>query len=141
MPEEDSILNLYLRVHKELVKNLKQSVEPYEFNRGELPILVKLIKGGDGVSQKEIRESLPISKSTTSKTVDNLVRKGYLRKERDSEDRRVTLIYLTDKGREIEDVIKDVEKRAGKRMLENFSEEERDRLAMYLERSLEGLKD
>ncbi len=105
MAEENSIFNLYNRVHKRIVENIRRMAEPYEFNRGELPVLVRLIKGGDGITQKEILEDLSISKSTLSKTVNNLAQKGYLRKEVDPEDKRATRIYLTEKGKGTEDVL------------------------------------
>lgn len=140
MKDEVSIFNLYHRVHKELIENIKKMAEPYDFNRGELPILARLIKGGDNVSQKEIRESLPISKSTISKTINNLVKKGYLRKEEDPKDKRATLICLTEKGEKVGEVIRDIDKKAEKTMVEGFSESEKEELTSYLERLLMNLQ-
>lgn len=141
MTEENPIFNLYHRVHKELVKRIKRMAEPYEFNRGELPILARLIKKGDGVTQKEIMGDLPVSKSTMSKTINNLVQKGYLSKEEDPRDRRATRIYLTGKGEEVRDTIREIEREVEKRMLKGLDESEREELTGYLEKLLKNLKD
>lgn len=141
MAEENKIFELYHRVHKELLNNVKRIAEPYEFSRGELPILVRLIKGGDGVIQKEILNKLPISKSTVSKTINNLVKKGYLKKEKDPGDRRSTRIYLTDKGRKAENTIREIVGKVESIMVKGLSDEEREELTEYLERLLENLKE
>lgn len=140
MAEENKIFNLYHRVHKELIKNIKRIAEPHEFNRGELPILATLIKQGDGVTQKEILGNLPFKKSTMSKKVNKLVQKGYLRKERDPEDRRATKIYLTEKGMKEENKIRKIDRKVEKIMLEGLNEVEKENLAIYLEKLLKNLK-
>ncbi len=137
---KDSVVELYISVHKELIKNLKELAEPYKFNRGELPVLAKLIKKEDGIPQKEIREDLTISKSTLSKTINSLIKKDFLKKEKDPEDRRVTLIYLTNKGKEIKNIIKEIDQNAEERMMKNFDEKEKEQLSRYLERLLENLE-
>lgn len=137
--EEDSIHKLYQRVHKNLIKLIRSELEPYDFNRGEFPLLFKLIKNGDGVTQKEICQRLHVSKSTTSKIIKRLVEKGYLRKEKDPDDKRASRIFLTDKKEEIEDLIKEIDQKAENRMLEGFDEKEKKELKGYLNRILDNL--
>ncbi|MFO7792856.1 MAG: MarR family transcriptional regulator [Candidatus Saliniplasma sp.] len=139
--DEDSIHKLYQIVHKKLIRFIKCELEPYDFNRGEFPLLFKLIKKGDGITQKEICSMLYISKSTTSKIIHSLVEKGYLRKERDEKDKRVTRIYLTDKKNEIKDLMKEIDEKAENRMLEGFGVEEKEQMRTYLERILENLEE
>ncbi|MEF8832253.1 MAG: MarR family transcriptional regulator [Candidatus Thermoplasmatota archaeon] len=138
--EEDSIYKLYQRVHKNLIKLIRSELEPYDFNRGEFPLLFRLIKDGDGVTQKEICEKLHVSKSTTSKIIKSLVKKGYLRKEKDPEDKRASRIFLTDKKGEIADLIKEIDQKAENKMLEGFDLEEKEELRDYLECILDNLK-
>jgi len=57
----------------------------------------------EGITQKELSEWLYISKSTTAKAVKNLITYGYIRKEKDVDDKRYDRLYLTEKGREISD--------------------------------------
>jgi len=138
--EEDSLHKLHLIVHKKLIKFLRSELEPYDFNRGEIPLLYKLIKKGDGKTQTEICDMLYISKSTTSKIIQRLVEKDYLRKERDEEDRRVTRIFLTERKEEIEELLKELDDKAENKMLEDFEDEEKEQLREYLERILCNLE-
>ena len=138
--EEDSIHKLYQVVHKKLIKFIKCELEPYDFNRGEFPLLFKLIKKGDGLTQKEISGMLYVSKSTTSKIIHNLVEKGYLRKERGRDDKRVTRIYLTEKKDQIEDLIKELDRKAENKMLKDFDKDEKEQLRTYLESILDNLE-
>ena len=138
--EEGSILELYLKVNKELIMNIKELSKPYDFSRGELPVLVRLIKDGDGISQKEIRKDIPISKSTLSKTIKNLEEKGYLKKKKSTEDRRATLIYLTEEGREIENIVKKIDRKAEEKMLKGLSKAKKKNLARTLKKLLDNLK-
>lgn len=138
--EEDSIHKLHLIVHKKLIMFLRSELEPYDFNRGEIPLLYKLIKKGDGKTQTEICDMLYISKSTTSKIIQRLVEKDYLRKERDEEDRRVTRIFLTERREEIEELLKELDDKAENKMLEGFEDEEKEQLREYLERILCNLE-
>lgn len=140
MTDEDSVFDLYHKVHKEIIKNIKNSVKPHDFNRGELPVLGRLTEKEDGASQKEIRNDLPISKSTMSKTIDNLTQKRYLRKEKDPKDRRSTLIYLTERGKEMESVIEEVNRKTEKIMLRGFNESEEEELTEYLEKILKNYR-
>ncbi len=138
--EEDSIHKLHLIVHKKLIGFLRCELEPYDFNRGEIPLMYKLLKEGEGKTQKEICEMLYVSKSTTSKIINNLVEKGYVRKEKDEADKRITKIYLTERKDEIEKLIKDLDKKAEEKMLSGFEEKEKEELRGYLERILENLE-
>lgn len=139
MTDENGISDLYHRAHRKLVKRINRIVEPYELNRGELTILATLMEKGDGFAQKEILADLPISKSTMSNTIDNLVEKGYLRKEEDPEDKRVTVIYLTEKGEEAESTVREIDKKVVEMMLKRFSESEKEELTEYLEKLLKNL--
>ncbi len=139
--EKESIITLQKKIHKELIKELKHFLRPYDLKASELPVLIKLIKHGDGLTQKQLLKKLPVSKSTLSKTINDLIKKGYLRKTKKSDDRRANLIYLTDKSSEIEKVIQEIHKKSEKMMLQDFDEKEREKLIHYLKKILSNLKD
>ncbi len=138
--DKDSIHKLYQIVHKKLIHFIREELEPYDFNRGEFPLLFKLIKKGDGVTQKEICEMIHVSKSTTSKIIKSLVEKGYIQKEKDPDDKRASRIYLTEKKDEIEDLIRELDSKAENQMLKGFEDKEKEKLRTYLERILDNLE-
>jgi DNA-binding MarR family transcriptional regulator len=53
------------------------------------------------VSVKELSERLVLSLPATSRTVDGLLRRGFLSRHEDAEDRRIKRVRLTDDGRAI----------------------------------------
>ncbi len=140
MSERKSVLKLHSIIQRKLIMHLRKKIEPYGFSRGEFPFLVRLLKKGDGVSQKEICEDVMISKSTTSKMVNKLEQEGYLRMEKDPEDKRVKRIYLTEKKEEIEGIINEIDQEVDDIMFKNFSEEEKNHYIGYLERILENVE-
>jgi DNA-binding MarR family transcriptional regulator len=58
-----------------------------------------LISRNEGISQKELCDSLYVEKSTTAKAVKHLVSKGYVDSRQIENDKRYSSLYLTDKGR------------------------------------------
>jgi DNA-binding MarR family transcriptional regulator len=54
--------------------------------------------GTDGVTAVELGRRLGISKQAAGKTIGNLERLGYLRREPDPVDRRQKIVALTDRG-------------------------------------------
>jgi DNA-binding MarR family transcriptional regulator len=66
---------------------------------GQCHTLVEAGRAGKA-SLVELAEIMDLDKSTVSRSVDQLVRKGYMKREADKENRRYVAITLTKKGRE-----------------------------------------
>ncbi len=141
MSETQFTLKLHFAIHRKLVMHLCEKIKPHGFSRGEFPFLVRLLKKGDGISQKEICEDINISKSTTSKMINKLVDEGYLRMEKDPDDRRVKRVYLTDKKYEIEDIVSEIESEVDDFLFKDFSQVDRERYIRYLHRIQENIED
>lgn len=67
----------------------------------EEAVLLGRLRLSDGLRQSDLAEILIREKSTVTRLLDSLVRKGYVRREHDPHDRRVVLAWLTDEGREL----------------------------------------
>lgn len=52
----------------------------------------------DKISQKELGELMDIKESTVARLIDRMEKEDYVYRTKDEEDRRVTLILLTEKG-------------------------------------------
>lgn len=61
---------------------------------------VFLVNIGDkeGISQEEISDSLAIDKAAIARSVKSMEKKGYIRTERSTADKRAKELYLTDSG-------------------------------------------
>ena len=79
----------------------------------------------DGLSMKEINEKINKKKNTVTVLIDKLENLGYVTKKTDADDKRITHIYLTEKGRSFEKSFRSVSAKLIKKTFEGFSEKER----------------
>ena len=56
---------------------------------------------GDGLTQKELSKELGLTQPTTAAAMDNLERRGLIRRSRNPGDRRKINIYLTSSGKDL----------------------------------------
>lgn len=70
-----------------------------------------MLMDGDGMSQKEIGECTIKEKTTVTRQLEKLVQKGYVERREDVHDRRITRIFLTDKGHGIRKKLYDATQR------------------------------
>ncbi len=87
----------------------KLNEEGYNFPSSCIGILADLWSK-DGVAQKELGLSMIKNKSSVTKMLEALEKDGLIEKKDDSLDKRKKLIYLTDKGHKIRDLVKDKSK-------------------------------
>lgn len=56
----------------------------------------------DGCSQQMIANSTSRDKPSVTRLIDNLVKEGYVKRKSHENDRRLNLIFLTEKGKKVE---------------------------------------
>ncbi|WP_425058992.1 Transcriptional regulator SlyA [Sporomusa carbonis] len=78
----------------------------------------------DGINQKELSERAGKNQTIITRMIDILERKGFITKQTDSQDRRAFLIYLTDKGRSIQDELAVLEEEAIENALQGIPAED-----------------
>lgn len=69
-------------------------------NSSQYIFLINIYKK-EGVSQEELSVMLSIDKSAAKRAIDNLEDGGFIRRERNTEDKRAYKIYLTEKAIEV----------------------------------------
>ena len=89
----------------------------------------------------ELAQATMLSKSTLTSMLDRLEEAGHLRREPSPEDRRVTLITLTERNRLLRDRYDRVSNEMTELFYEGFSPEEVTAFEDYLRRVLENLSD
>lgn len=65
-------------------------------------ILLMELAGGDGRPQKQLAATLQVSHVTVAKMVARMEQAGLVRRQTSDHDRRVSLVFLTDRGRELQ---------------------------------------
>lgn len=61
--------------------------------------VIEAIDVGEPKNMTSVARALKVTTGTLTISVNSLVKKGYVERTRSEEDRRVVLVYLTDKGR------------------------------------------
>lgn len=87
-------------ISKYLNEYTKDHLKCYNLTLGRFHVLRVIIES-QPVSMGEIHEELHMANSTVTVIVDYLNEAGLVKRKRDTEDRRVVLLEITEKGREI----------------------------------------
>ncbi len=111
-----------------------------EFNSAQGRILFVLWET-DGIPITQLAQATKLSKSTLTSMLDRLEEAGHLRREPSPDDRRVTLITLTERNRLLRDRYDQVSGEMTGLFYEGFSPEEVTAFENYLRRVLENLSD
>jgi DNA-binding MarR family transcriptional regulator len=102
MPVEDRFIFLISKVCQKLITNLQKS-----FSEGGIevtPIQVMLLfflQQNNGLSLTQISQGLMLENPTVTGLIDRLEKSGYVKRSDHPSDRRVYLVYLTEKGNKV----------------------------------------
>jgi DNA-binding MarR family transcriptional regulator len=88
----------------------------------------------DGLTQTQIQEKLSMRGASVSGLVDALLKKGFIIRKQDEDDARYKRLYLTKKGREIEDKTIGLMMELDEEIMEGFSEEENAMLICWMKK-------
>ena len=91
--------------------------------RGQSSVLRALWEQ-DGMTQSELTERLNRSPSTITKTVQRMEKAGFVKRCSDDSDERVSHVYLTDAGRDIQPAVEDVWNRLDQQLFAGFDGKE-----------------
>jgi DNA-binding MarR family transcriptional regulator len=117
--------------------DLLPAIAELELSLTQLKALSLLDTREDELSVNVLAESLGLSMAATSRMVDGLFKRGLVERDEDPLDRRVKRVQLTPAGRKTIEKVAAVRVSGMERMLESFSDEQRDKLAAALEVILE----
>ncbi|MGJ8484607.1 MarR family transcriptional regulator [Pseudoalteromonas sp. PAR1] len=127
----------YLRSN--LVTHLDDALEDKELTSAQYIVVVLLARGKVN-TLAELCEHMVYDRGAMSRLLSRLEDKGLVAKKQSVEDRRSTLLYLTEKGQqlypEILPTVNDIYRKA----LTGFSDDEQKQLASLLFRAIHNLK-
>lgn len=125
--------NLFKHLSK-LMKAVQLPITPEQFG-----LMTHLWKQ-DGLSQQELAVLTCRDRANVTRLIDILEREGIVERRDDSTDRRVFKIFLTKKGKDIEDKMADVAKQAIKDATQGVTKEELEICMKVLRKTKENLK-
>lgn len=95
-PIEKAIINLITTYKNQVTKKMR----PLGLYPGQDMILLELLKQGQ-VSQNKLVVELCVDHSTIAKSVRRMITSGLVQTEKSTQDKRVTLVSLTNHGRDM----------------------------------------
>jgi MarR family transcriptional regulator, organic hydroperoxide resistance regulator len=95
---DDSIGYLVRYAHRAFVKALAGELAPYGITTAEWTVF-RVLWEKDGCSQVELARRMRIEKASLTSVLNAMERRGLLVRRRNGEDRRCTVLTLTQKGR------------------------------------------
>lgn len=95
----------------------------------------------DEMSQKELQKEINIDNAAITRHLKQLEANGMILRRKKPSDNRITLVSLTDYGRQKISFYQEEKKRFVTSMLKDFSEEERDLLLDMLNRIQNSIKE
>jgi DNA-binding MarR family transcriptional regulator len=122
-----------IRTAKQLGAFVGDRLAPLGLHTGQERLLAVLWEE-EGLSQSELVDRLSVQPPTVTTALQRLERGGFLRREVDERNRRVSRVYLTDKGRACEEPVRAMFSEAEEVFLRDLDESERRRLVRFLDR-------
>ena len=89
---------LVVYLHKNCNSDLFEAVGTLELSLTQIKLLHHLDDASSELTLKEAAESVHVSLPAASRVVDDLVRRGFVVRNEDAEDRRMKRVRLTDDG-------------------------------------------
>jgi DNA-binding MarR family transcriptional regulator len=99
---EASLGYLVNRAARSMAQQLADELRPEGVGIGQWAVLM-FLWARDGMSQAELSRVVAIEPPTMVRNIDRMVRDGLVRRVPDLDDRRISRIFLTDRGRGLRD--------------------------------------
>ena len=129
------LLGQVIRLHHYRMHMLLSELGLYP---GQPPILFMLWHQ-DGRSQKELAEKIGLKPATITVTLKRMEKAGLIERRTDSEDLRVTRVYLTEKAQKLQPQVKQIFIKLSNECFRGFTDEEKvimRRLLMHVRDNL-----
>jgi DNA-binding MarR family transcriptional regulator len=110
------------------------------FNNHELDltkeqmIVLKRLHSDDGLSQNELAFLTLRNKSSLTRLLSKMEKKGYISRQQSKEDKRINNVYLTQKGKETFTLTKPVIKKIITKMEKNITITEKEQIITILKK-------
>jgi MarR family transcriptional regulator, multiple antibiotic resistance protein MarR len=137
-PEEaPGVRTLITRARSALLTSFDTELEPFGVTGAQFEVLKNLVRS-DNETAASLCRALHYDTGSMTRMLDRLQEKGLVSRERDTSDRRLVLLRLTDAGERLIPKIRPALRRALRRHLVGFTPEEVESLKRYLGRLIEN---
>jgi DNA-binding MarR family transcriptional regulator len=125
MAAEDRLIFLISKVYQKLIIKLQKSFSESGLEVTPVQIgLLFFLQKNDGSSLTQISQGLMLENPTITGLIDRLENLGYVKRSDHPNDRRVYLIYLTEKGNSVANRALPIVKKLNEEIKKGYSREE-----------------
>lgn len=137
MSEHGSYGRLIACLYRQAQSHLERKLSPFGLGSGTFAYMI-MLSYHDSMTQNEITRHLHIDKATTTRAIQKLQKQGYVNKVQDPSDQRAFIVSLTDEGKKLIPVVKEVLKEWTDILSKNFDESDRKVAYQLLQRMVEN---
>ncbi len=130
---------MFAHVAKLYFNRVHHMFEKVGLYRGQ-PIMLLFLWTKDGKSHTEIAKHLQLQPATVSKMVKRMEKKGFIITKPDSNDMRMSRVYLTDKGRNVKEEVGEIWQVLEEEVFGGFTLEEKVLLKRFLNQIRSNIK-
>ena len=124
-----------------LVKRIAEQVHSFDLTPASALVLSMLADSALSLSPNEIADRLIITRATVTGLVDSLERRGYVLRRPHQSDRRMILVEITEKGRQVAEAFRPIVHQHQKEWFQTLNEQEQQQLIDVLHRLQAALTD
>ncbi len=138
MSTQDDLFAFLHSIMQKRRRIMERALVPLGMGHAEMRLLVRLYRA-DGCSQEELVAALEIDRSNVGRALKKLEGLGYVTRERDRRDGRAWRVFLTARGRGLEERLSEIREALRRAFTAGISEDELAALAALLRKVDEGL--
>ncbi|CAM2946786.1 MarR family transcriptional regulator [Paenibacillus sediminis] len=127
------------RAARNMINIHDQKLSRYGLTTSQVSVLSQLWHR-DGQTLKELAETLGIKAPSLTSIVDGMVSKGWVVRKSVDEDARVKRLFLTEQGKQLQEVCTEVVLEMEELMRKGFSEEELTIFITWLKRLMDNVE-
>ena len=133
---------LIKELHIALENNFNKFSKKYKLTSSQMDILIFLFQNEEKkINQRDIENYLRLTNPTIAGTLLRLEKKGFITRKRGTEDKRCKEIYLTDKSRELKDIIFEYIRNSDNKMFADMSDNEKETLNNIILKLLKNIQN
>ena len=103
------------KLRKQMQKRFSQELKPFDLSSAHAHNLIVLFEN-DGLTMKELTESVEMDKANTTRVINDLQVKGFIHTDRIREGSRKYKVFLTEEGKKAAEIVRS----AIKKMLDSI---------------------
>jgi len=129
--QDETLLESFWEVARQVRQMSMRALAPWDITPSHARALGVLTRQGE-IRLSELSDHLHIAPRTATEVVDALQERGFVQRQADPDDRRATLVSLTDEGKRVSDAIRSTRAAQAERFFGTLSAADRAHLSRIL---------